>query len=217
MTYLDERAKPYVEPLAKDLQAPIFMRFNVDLEGQTEKVVERIEKELGELDILLHSIAFSPKEALHGRVIDVGRDGFLKTMDVSCWSFIRMAHLAEPLMKNGGTMFTMTYYGSQSDRALQCHGGCESGDGSCRPLYRRRGRPQRYQSSRDLAGTATRAALGIPEFDELLERAQRKAPARHLVSGGLRRYKLSEIHYFKTNTVRHHHSSYLSTPQQQGV
>ena len=90
------------------------MRFNVDLEGQTEKVVERIEKELGELDILLHSIAFSPKEALHGRVIDVGRDGFLKTMDVSCWSFIRMAHLAEPLMKNGGTMFTMTYYGSQS-------------------------------------------------------------------------------------------------------
>ena len=71
-------------------------------------------KEWGELDILVHSIAFSPKEALHGRVIDVGRDGFLKTMDVSCWSFIRMAHLAEPLMKNGGTMFTMTYYGSQS-------------------------------------------------------------------------------------------------------
>jgi Enoyl-[acyl-carrier-protein] reductase (NADH) len=113
VTYLDERAKPYVEPLARELQAPIFMPLNVDLEGQTEKVFERIEKEWGELDILLHSIAFSPKEALHGRVIDVGRDGFLKTMDVSCWSFIRMAHLAEPLMKNGGTMFTMTYYGSQ--------------------------------------------------------------------------------------------------------
>ena len=67
------------------------MPLNVDLEGQTEKVFERIEKEWGELDILLHSIVFSPKEALHGRVIDVGRDGFLKTMDVSCWSFIRMA------------------------------------------------------------------------------------------------------------------------------
>jgi enoyl-[acyl-carrier protein] reductase I len=107
VTYLDERAKPYVEPLAKELEAPIFMPLNVNLEGQTEKVFERIEKEWGELDILLHSIAFSPKEALHGRVIDVGRDGFLKTMDVSCWSFIRMAHLAEPLMKNGGTMFTM--------------------------------------------------------------------------------------------------------------
>jgi enoyl-[acyl-carrier protein] reductase I len=89
VTYLDERARPYVEPLAKELQAPIFMPLNVDLEGQTEKVFERIEKEWGKLDILLHSIAFSPKEALHGRVIDVGRDGFLKTMDVSCWSFIR--------------------------------------------------------------------------------------------------------------------------------
>ena len=114
VTYLDERAKPYVEPLARELQAPIFMPLNVGLEGQTEKVFERIEKEWGELDILLHSIAFSPKEALHGRVIDVSRDGFLKTMDVSCWSFIRMTHFAEPLMKNGGTMFTMTYYGSQA-------------------------------------------------------------------------------------------------------
>ena len=74
---------------------------------------ERIEKEWGQLDFLVHSIAFSPKEALHGRVVDVDRDGFLATMDVSCWSFIRMAHLAEPLMKNGGTLFTMTYYGSQ--------------------------------------------------------------------------------------------------------
>jgi enoyl-[acyl-carrier protein] reductase I len=62
---------------------------------------------------LLHSIAFSRKEALHGRVIDVQRDGFLKTLEVSCWSFMHMAHLAEPLMKKGGTMFTMTYYGSQ--------------------------------------------------------------------------------------------------------
>ena len=144
MTYLDERAKPYVEPLAKDLQAPIFMPLNVDLEGQTEKVFERIEKEWGELDILLQSIAFSPKEALHGRVIDVGRDGFLKTMDVSCWSFIRMAHLAEPLMKNGGTMFTMTYYGSQ---ALIEHynvvGVAKAALEDNRPLYRRRGRPAR--------------------------------------------------------------------------
>ena len=99
---------------ARELQAPIFMPLNVGLEEQTEKVFERIEKEWGELDILLHSIVFSPKEALHGRVIDVGRDSFLKTMDVSCWAFIRMAHLAEPSMKNGETMFTMTYYGSQA-------------------------------------------------------------------------------------------------------
>ena len=113
VTYLNDRAKKYVEPLANALEAPIFMPLDVTVEGQTEQVFERIEKEWGRLDFLLHSIAFSPKEALHGRVTDVGREGFLKTMDVSCWSFMRMAHLAEPLMKNGGTLFTMTYYGSQ--------------------------------------------------------------------------------------------------------
>ena len=113
VTYLNDRAKQFVEPLAVELEAPILMPLDVNAEGEMEKVFERIEKEWGVLDFLLHSIAFSPREALNGRVIDVGCDGFLKTMEVSCWSFIRMAHLAEPLMKNGGTMFTMTYYGSQ--------------------------------------------------------------------------------------------------------
>ncbi len=70
------------------------MPLDVNTEGQMEQVFERIEKEWGQLDFVLHSIAFSPKEALHGRVVDVGRDGFLKTMDISCWSFMRMAHLA---------------------------------------------------------------------------------------------------------------------------
>src|SRR4051794_23711612 len=89
VTYLNERARKHVEPLAQALEAPIFMPLDVMVEGETEQVFERIEKEWGQLDFLLHSIAFSPKEALHGRVVDVGRDGFLKTMDVSCWSFLR--------------------------------------------------------------------------------------------------------------------------------
>jgi enoyl-[acyl-carrier protein] reductase I len=113
VTYLNDRAKKHVEPLARELEAPIFMPLDVNVDGQMERVFERVKAEWGQLDFLLHSIAFSPKEALHGRVVDVDRDGFLKTMDVSCWSFMRMAHLAEPLMSRGGTMFTMTYYGSQ--------------------------------------------------------------------------------------------------------
>ena len=67
--------------------------------GQMEAVFERIAEEWGRLDFVVHSIAFSPKDALQGRVVDVARDGFLTTMDVSCWTFIRMAHLAEPLMR----------------------------------------------------------------------------------------------------------------------
>src|ERR1700733_13231288 len=79
VTYLNERAIKHVEPLAKELEASIFMPLDVNAEGQTEQLFERIEKQWGELDFLLHSIAFSPKEALHGRVGDVQREGFLKT------------------------------------------------------------------------------------------------------------------------------------------
>ena len=113
VTYLNDKAKKYVEPLARKLEAPIMMPLDARVAGQMEAVFERIAKDWGELDFLVHSIAFSPKDALCGRVVDVSLDGFHATMDVSCWSFIRMAHLAEPLMRNGGTLFTMTYYGSQ--------------------------------------------------------------------------------------------------------
>jgi enoyl-[acyl-carrier protein] reductase I len=113
VTYLNDKAKKYVEPLARELEAPIVMPLDVRTAGQMEAVFERIAKDWGNLDFVVHSIAFSPMDALQGRVVDVSRDGFLTTMDVSCWTFIRMAHLAEPLMRKGGTLFTMTYYGSQ--------------------------------------------------------------------------------------------------------
>src|SRR4051812_1561631 len=113
VTYLNDKAKKYVEPLAHELQAPIVMPLDVQVPGDMEAVFARIEKEWGRMDFLVHAIAFSPKDTLCGRVVDAPRDGFQTTMDVSCWSFLRMAHLAEPLMKNGGALFTMTYYGSQ--------------------------------------------------------------------------------------------------------
>src|SRR5215471_8692568 len=103
VTYLNEKAKKFVEPLARELEAPILMPLDVNVPGQMESVFEHIGKEWGQLDFLVHSIAFSPKDTLGGRVVDAPRDGFLTTMDVSCWTFIRMAHLAEPLMKKGGT------------------------------------------------------------------------------------------------------------------
>src|SRR5947199_9933920 len=113
VTYLNEKAKKFVEPLARELEASIVMPLDARTPGQIEAVFERIAKDWGKLDFAVHSIAFSPKDALQGRVVDVSQEGFLTTMDVSCWSFIRMAHLAEPLMRNGGTLLTMTYYCNQ--------------------------------------------------------------------------------------------------------
>jgi enoyl-[acyl-carrier protein] reductase I len=98
VTYLNDKARPYVEPLAKEVDAPILMPLDVQVEGQSEVVFARIEKDWGKLDICLHSIAFAPKQDLQGRVVDCSNEGFLLAMDVSCWSFIRMAKLAEPLV-----------------------------------------------------------------------------------------------------------------------
>jgi enoyl-[acyl-carrier protein] reductase I len=103
VTYLNDKAKKYVDPLARELDAPIMMPLDARVPGQMEAVFDRIARDWGNLDFAVHSIAFSPKDALQARVVDVSREGFLTTMDVSCWTFIRMAHLAEPLMRKGGT------------------------------------------------------------------------------------------------------------------
>src|SRR6266581_2429146 len=184
VTYLNDKAKKYVEPLARELEAPILMPLDVGTPGQMEAVFERIAKDWGELDFLVHSIAFSPREALQGRVIDVGRDGFLKTMDVSCWSFMRMAHLAEPLMKNGGTLFTMTYYGSQMVvQNYNVMGVAKAGlEAAVRYIAAELGPKGIRVHAISPGPLATRAASGIPEFDELMDKAQSQAPARSLVS-----------------------------------
>ena len=184
VTYLNEKAKKHVEPLAKALESPIFLPLDVMVEGQTEQVFERIEKEWGQLDFLLHSIAFSPKEALHGRVVDVDLEGFQKTMDVSCWSFMRMAHLAEPLMKNGGTMFTMTYYGSQMVvKNYNVMGVAKAAlEAAVRYIAAELGPKGIRVHAISPGPLATRAASGIPEFDELMDKAQSHAPVRSLVS-----------------------------------
>jgi enoyl-[acyl-carrier protein] reductase I len=184
ITYLNDKAKKHVEPLAREVEAAIVMPLDMRVPGQLEAVFDRISEEWRSLDFVIHSIAFSPKEALQGRVVDVPREGFLSTMEISCWSFIRMAQLAEPLMTNGGTLFTMTYYGSQmvvenynimgpAKAALEC---------AVRYMAAELGPKGIRVHAISPGPLATRAASGIPEFDELLAKAKVKAPSRSLVS-----------------------------------
>jgi enoyl-[acyl-carrier protein] reductase I len=184
VTYLNDKAKKYVEPLARELEAPILLPLDVRSPGQMEEVFERIGKHWGELDFAVHSIAFSPKEALQGRVVDVAREGFLTTMEVSCWSFIRMARIAEPLMKQGGTLFTMTYYGSQTVvKNYNIMGVAKAAlESAVRYIAAELGPKGIRVHAISPGPLATRAASGIPEFDELLDKAKSKAPARSLVS-----------------------------------
>jgi enoyl-[acyl-carrier protein] reductase I len=184
LTYLNDKAKKHVEPLAKELEASIFVPLDVRSPSQLESVFDEIQQKWAHLDILVHSIAFSPREALCGRVVDVQRDGFLTTMEISCWSFIRMAHLAEPLMTRGGSLFTMTYYGSQMVvENYNIMGVAKAAlESAVRYMAAELGPKGIRVHAISPGPLATRAASGIPEFDDLLEKAQAKAPARSLVS-----------------------------------
>lgn len=184
VTYLNDKARPHVEPLARQVDAPLLMPLDLLREGELEAVFERIATEWGGLDFVLHSIAYAPRDDLHGRVTDCSRAGFLTAMDVSCWSFIRMAKLAEPLMPTGGTLFCMSYYGSQMVvEHYNMMGPVKAAlESATRYLAAELG-PQGIRVHAISPGPLkTRAASGIAEFDALLDRAQAKAPARSLVS-----------------------------------
>jgi enoyl-[acyl-carrier protein] reductase I len=184
MTYRNEKAKKFVEPLAKELEASIFMPLDLQTEGSLEAIFAQIEKQWGKLDICLHSIAFCPKDDLQGRVTDCSKEGFLLAMEVSCWSFIRMAKLAEPLMKDGGTLSTMTYYGSQMVvENYNIMGPVKAAlESATRYLAAELGPKGIRVHAISPGPLKTRAASGITDFDELIAKAQTKAPARSLVS-----------------------------------
>ena len=184
ITYLNEKARPYVEPLAEEVGASIFMPMNAQVDGEMEAVFEEIEKRWGKLDFALHSIAFAPMQDLHGRIVDCSREGFLTAMDVSCHSFIRMAHLAEPLMKDGGALFTMSYYGA--DKVIENYnimGPVKSAlESVTRYMAWELGRKGIRVHAISPGPLETRAASGLKDFDELLDRARSEAPAGRLVS-----------------------------------
>jgi enoyl-[acyl-carrier protein] reductase I len=184
VTYLNEKAKPHVAPLAESLESPIFMPCDVRNPGELEAVYERIAKEWGQLDFVLHSIAFAPKDDLYARVTDCTREGFAMAMDVSCHSFIRMAKLAEPLMKHGGTMLTVTFYGSSKvvDHYNLMGPVKAALESSVQYLAAELGPKGIRVHALSPGPLKTRAASGIDRFDELLERAKERAPAHQLVS-----------------------------------
>jgi enoyl-[acyl-carrier protein] reductase I len=184
VTYLNDKARRYVEPLAQDLNASLLLPLDLGVEGQLEAVFETIANQWGKLDICLHSIAFAPKADLQGRVVDCSKEGFLLAMEISCWSFIRMAKLAEPLMTEGGTLSTMTYYGSQMVvENYNMMGPVKAAlESATRYLAAELGPKGIRVHAISPGPLKTRAASGISDFDDLLQKAQSKAPARSLVS-----------------------------------
>jgi enoyl-[acyl-carrier protein] reductase I len=183
ITHLNGKALGWVAPLAERLGAAL-LPCDVRIPGQLEAVFDTLRERWGRLDFVLHSIAYAPREDLHGRVTDASAEGFALAMDVSCHSFLRCAKLAEPLMTEGGTLLTVTFYGSERVVAhYNLMGPVKAAlESAVRYLAAELG-PRGIRVHAISPGPiATRAASGLDRFDELLERAAAEAPARHLAT-----------------------------------
>lgn len=183
ITYVNEKTRTYVEPLAKELQAPIFMPLDVGAPGMLEAVFTRIAEEWGSLDIVLHSFASAPKEDLRGPLIDCSAGGFKQAMDISCHSFVRMARLAAPLMKAGGTLFGMSYYGANKVVPnYNVMGPVKAAlEACCRYLAYELGSKGIRVHAISPGPLKTRASSGLKDFELLLNQAAQRAPIGELV------------------------------------
>ncbi|WP_420562789.1 enoyl-ACP reductase FabI [Thalassobaculum sp.] len=184
VTYLNDKARPHTEPLSEALGAELFLPCDVREEGQVEALFQAISDRWGRLDFLLHSIAFAPREDLHGRVTDCSRAGFDMAMNVSCHSFIRMARHAEPLMTDGGALMTMSYYGAEKvvDRYNLMGPVKAALEASVRYLAVELGQKNIRVYAVSPGPLKTRAASGIDRFDELMDQAASRAPNHALVT-----------------------------------
>jgi enoyl-[acyl-carrier protein] reductase I len=186
ITYLNDKTKQYTAQLAQalDVDEALYLPCDVREAGQLEAVFETIGREWGRLDILLHSIAFAPREDLHGRVTDCSLEGFLSTMDISVHSLIRMTRLAEPLMTNDGAIFTMSYFGGE--KVVPHYGIMGPAKAALETAARYMAAELGEKGIRvnviSPGPVLTRAASGIDRFDELLEATKTRAPTGKLVT-----------------------------------
>ena len=185
-TYLNVKAEPYVRAVTDALGCELVLPCDLRERGQLESVFDAVRAHWGGLDFLLHSVAFAPREDLQGRVVDCSAAGFDLAMEVSCHSFIRMAHLAEPLMPAGGCLLTVTFYGSE--RVVEHYnlmGPVKAAlESSVRYIAAELGPKGIRVHAISPGPIRTRAASGIDRFDELLDAAAARVPEHHLVDIG---------------------------------
>jgi enoyl-[acyl-carrier protein] reductase I len=184
VTYLNDKAEPHVRPLAKAVDAELIMPLDVAVPGQLEAVFDEIAARWGRIDILLHSIAFAPRDDLHGRVVDCSAAGFSQAMDISVHSFLRMIRLAEPLMRDGGTCMAVSFFGSaRVVRHYNMMGPVKAAlESAVRYAAAELGEKQITVHALSPGPLKTRAASDIAHFDELLDEAASRAPTQQLAT-----------------------------------
>lgn len=209
VTYLNEKAEPFVRPLAESLGAEIILPLNVSKPAEVQAVFDKCNAIWGELDGVVHSIAFCPLDDLHAPLSECSREGFLQSLDVSCYSFIEMARLAKPLMRKGGSLINFSYLGSAiAVKDYNVMGVAKAAlEASTRYLAHDLGALGIRVNSISPGTIKTRAAGGIKDFDAMLEHNQQTSATGRLPTidevGQAALYFLSDLSRGVTGTVHY--------------
>lgn len=183
MAYGHPKSEKFVKPLADAINSPM-MFCNVTSQENMQALFAEAEALWGEIDFVVHSLAFCPMEDLHGRTIDCSAQGFSQAMEISCHSFLHTAKLAEPLMKNGGALITMSYYGA--DKVIPHYNAMGPVKAALESCVRYAAIELGEKNIRSYAVSSgpiqTRAASGIAGFDGLLNKTSEESPLHHKVS-----------------------------------
>ncbi len=208
-TFQGDALKKRVEPLAQSVGSKLVMECDVTDEASMDKVFAQIKKEWGSLDFLVHAIAYSDKEELKGQYVETSRDNFMKTMDISVYSFTALARRAAALMSNGGAMLTMTYYGAE--RVMPHYnvmGVAKAGlEASVRYLATDLGGNGIRVNSLSAGPIKTLAASGIGDFRYIMKWNEYNSPLKRNVTlddiGGAGVYLLSDLSSGVSGEIHH--------------
>lgn len=184
MSFLNSKAEPFVRPLAEEVGAEIFMPLDVAHEHEVDELFDVVTQKWGRLDIFVHSLAFAPRDDLHGRVLDTSAAGFATAVDISVHSFIRLARRCEPLMHDGGTCMTMSFYGAEKVvSSYNMMGPVKAAlEATVRELASELGPKNITVNAISPGPMLTRAAGGIDHFDDMMKDAVARSPMRRLAT-----------------------------------
>lgn len=184
LSYAGDMLTKRVEPLAEEIGCDFLEQCDVTSDEELDIVFDKFKARYGKLDILVHSVAYAKREDLDGRMVDVSRDGFLLALNISAYSLIAMTKRAEPLMTDGGSIMSMTYYAAE--KVLPRYNAMAVAKASLENITRYLAADLGEKNIRVNAISAgpikTLAAAGIPGFRNMLKFAEEAAPMRRLVT-----------------------------------
>ena len=214
LTYQGEALKKRIDPLAKEINSSLVLECNVENDNDISKVFNEIKKKWKNIDFVVHAIAFSNREELKGKYLNTTKDNFKKTIDISCYSFTAIAREASKIMTNGGSLLTLSYFGSEKYMPhYNVMGIAKSAlEASVKYLAKDLGKKKIRVNGLSPGPIKTLAASAIGDFNYILKWNENNSPLKRNITSedisGSALYLLSDLSSGVTGEIHHVDSGY---------